>query len=88
MKGFHGILREGDKISLARLQKKEPFLVAWVGGKDKPAGQIGVSAIDSNSSFWDDVLEGREASALDADSVAGNSPRQATSKTNAAGAGR
>jgi len=88
LKGFHGMLRDGDKISLARLQKKEPFLVAWVGGKDKPAGQIGVSAVDPKSSFWDDVLEAKEPSDLDTDNVAGNYPRQATSKANAAGAGR
>jgi methyl-accepting chemotaxis protein len=88
LEGIHGMLREGDKISLARLEKKEQYLIAWVGGKDKPAGQVGVAAVDPKSSLWDDVLEAREPSDFDTDSVAGNYPRQATSKTHAAGAGR
>jgi methyl-accepting chemotaxis protein len=63
LEGFQGTLRVGDQVFLGRLQKKEPFLVAWVGGKDKPAGQVGVSAVDASSSFWDDVLgAGRQKS--------------------------
>src|SRR3984893_11422517 len=56
--GIHGMLEPGNKISLARLHKKEQFRVTWVGGKDTPAaGQIGVPAVDPNTSFWDEVLE-------------------------------
>ncbi len=48
--GIHGMLEPGNKISLARLHKKEQFRVTWVGGKDTPAaGQIGVAAVDPNT---------------------------------------
>jgi hypothetical protein len=58
LKGVHGTLRPGDKITLARLQKKEHFRVAWAGAKDTPeAGQVGVAPVDPNTSFWDDVPE-------------------------------
>jgi PilZ domain len=71
--GIHGMLRLGDKISLARLHKKEEFRVAWVGGEDTPAaGQIGVAAVDPNTSFWDEVLEATAQSGLEAASLRGN----------------
>ncbi len=71
--GIHGILKPGDKISLARLHKKEEFRVAWVGGEDTPAaGQIGVAAVDPNTSFWDEVLEATAQSGLEAASLRGN----------------
>jgi methyl-accepting chemotaxis protein len=55
---IHGMLRRDDKITLARLHKKEQFRVAWVGKKDTPeAGHVGVAPVDPNTSFWDDVLE-------------------------------
>ncbi len=58
LKGVHGMLRAGDKILLARLNKSEHFRVAWAGAMDTPeAGQIGVAPVDANSSFWDDALE-------------------------------
>ncbi len=57
LEGIPEMLRLGDKISLARLHKKEQFLVVWAGKKATlKAGQIGVSAVDPNSTFWDDVL--------------------------------
>jgi hypothetical protein len=57
LQGIHGMLGAGDDISLARGHKKERFRVAWVGEQDTPTdGQIGVTALDSNSSFWDDAL--------------------------------
>jgi hypothetical protein len=60
LKGIRGKLRSGDKISLARLHKKEHFRVAWVGEQDTPeAGQVGVAPVDVNSSFWDDALEAK-----------------------------
>jgi hypothetical protein len=67
------MLESGNKISLARLHKKEQFRVAWVGGKDTPAaGQIGVAAVDPNTSFWDEVLEATAQSGLEAASLRGN----------------
>jgi methyl-accepting chemotaxis protein len=54
--GIRGKLKLGSQVSLFRLQKQEQFLVAWVGDDDKSAGQIGVSAVNSPSSFWEDAL--------------------------------
>jgi hypothetical protein len=71
--GIHGMLGPGYKISLARLNKKEQFRVAWVGGEDTPAaGQIGVAAVDPQTSFWDEVLEATAQSGLETASVRGN----------------
>jgi methyl-accepting chemotaxis protein len=56
--GIRGKLRQGSLVSLARLQRLEQFLIAWVGEENTPeAGQIGLSTIDPASSFWDDVFE-------------------------------
>jgi hypothetical protein len=58
VQGFLGSIRMGRTVSLTRLNKTHEFRVAWVGAKDTPtAGQLGLSAVDPNSSFWDDVLE-------------------------------
>jgi methyl-accepting chemotaxis protein len=58
LQGLRGKLREGNKVSLARLQKREEFRIEWVGTKStQGADQIGVSAVRSNTSFWDDVPE-------------------------------
>jgi hypothetical protein len=77
--GVHGVLQQGDIISLARLQKKEQFRVAWVGAEGSPAaGQIGVAAVDPNSSFWAGLLDATAQSGLEAASVrgeGGTSPR-------------
>jgi hypothetical protein len=77
--GVHGVLQQGDIISLARLQKKEQFRVAWVGAEGSPAaGQIGVAAVDPNSSFWNGLLDATAQSSLEAASVRGDcgtSPR-------------
>jgi len=71
--GVHGRLGQGDKVSLARLHKTEQFRVAWVGGEDTPAaGQIGVAAVDPNTSFWDEVLEATARSGLETTSFRGN----------------
>jgi hypothetical protein len=71
--GIHGMLGQAVIISLARLHKKEQFRVAWVGGEDPPAaGQIGVAAVDPNTSFWDEVLEATAQSGLETASVRGN----------------
>jgi hypothetical protein len=71
--GIHGMLGQGDVISLSRLHKKEPFRVAWVGGEDTPAaGQIGVAAVDPNTSFWAEVLDATAHSGLETASLRGN----------------
>jgi len=73
LEGIHGMLGPGNKISLARLHKKEQFRVTWVGREDTPAaGQIGVAAVDPNTSFWDEVLEATAQSGLEAASLRGN----------------
>jgi len=56
--GIHGMLEPGAQVALARVHKREFFRVAWAGAQDTPkAGQIGVAAVDPNSSFWDEVLK-------------------------------
>ncbi len=58
LRGIRGKLRTGDQVSLGRLDKVERFLISWVGEDDTPkAGQIGVSAADPATSFWNDVVE-------------------------------
>ena len=57
VQGFRGTIRMGKTVSLTRLNRTQEFRVAWVGSRDTPtAGQLGLSAVDPNSSFWDDVL--------------------------------
>jgi hypothetical protein len=71
--GIHGRLGLGDTISLSRLQKKEQFRVAWVGVEGTPAaGQIGVAAVDPNTSFWVEVLDATAHSGLEAASLRGS----------------
>jgi hypothetical protein len=66
------MLKQGDTISLARLQKKEQFRVAWVGAEGSAAaGQIGVAAVDANSSFWAGVLDLTTKTGLEASGTAG-----------------
>jgi|HubBroStandDraft_6_1064221.scaffolds.fasta_scaffold04376_3 methyl-accepting chemotaxis protein len=58
LRGIRGKLRAGDAVSLGRPNQLEQFLISWVGGENSPkAGQIGVSAVDPATSFWNDVLE-------------------------------
>ncbi len=58
LQGVRGKLRLGDQVSLARSLKVERFLIAWIGENNTPgAGQIGVSAVDPGTSFWNDVIE-------------------------------
>jgi hypothetical protein len=84
--GIHGMLGPGNKISLARLHKKEQFRVTWIGGEDTPAaGQIGVAAVDPNTSFWDEVLEATAQSGLEAASLRG--PDGGTDRGNGGGTG-
>jgi hypothetical protein len=68
--GIHGRLQPGDEISLSRAQHKEQFRVAWVGEDGTPAaGQLGVAAVDPNTSFWSEVLETMVQSRLETASV-------------------
>ena len=58
LRGVHGRLRPGDKVALTRGNKKEAFRVAWAGAENSPVdGQIGVASVDSNSNFWEEILE-------------------------------
>ncbi len=71
--GIHGMLDPGAKVSLTRVQKKEQFRVAWVGAQDTPkAGQIGVAAVDPNTSFWDEILNATAQSGLELANLRGN----------------
>ena len=73
LEGVHGILKAGDIVSLGRLQKKEQFRVAWVADEASPAnGQIGVAAVDPNTSFWNEVLEATAESGLEMASLRSN----------------
>jgi methyl-accepting chemotaxis protein len=60
VRGFRGTIRVGKTVSLSRNNKRQEFRVAWVGPKSSPsAGQIGLSAVDPASEFWNDVLNTR-----------------------------
>ena len=73
LEGVHGMLGQGDIVSLARLHKKEQFRVAWVGKEDTAAeGQIGVTAADPKTSFWDEVLAATAQSGLGTASGSGD----------------
>jgi methyl-accepting chemotaxis protein len=63
VKGFQGEIRIGHVVTLSRLNRKQEFRVAWVGEKGtNTEDQIGLSSADPGSSFWDDLLDGRERS--------------------------
>ena len=65
LNGIRGKLRPGSRVTLARSKKVEQFLIAWVGGENTPrARQIGVTAVDSATSFWKDDIEETAESAL------------------------
>jgi len=73
LEGIHGVLKPGDQITLARAGRSERFRVAWVVDDDSPLGaQIGVAALDSNTSFWDAVLEASSQSGLEPASLRGD----------------
>jgi methyl-accepting chemotaxis protein len=58
LKGIRGKLELAGQVSLARSNKVEDFLIAWVGDKGSPrSGQIGVTAVDPATSFWNDAIE-------------------------------
>jgi methyl-accepting chemotaxis protein len=58
LKGIRCKLRMGAVVELSRAGKVEQFLVAWIkGGANSQTSEIGVSAVNPNTSFWNDVLE-------------------------------
>jgi hypothetical protein len=82
LKGIHGNFKRGSRVSLSRLNKREPFLVVWIGEENTAtAGQIGVSTVDPNSSFWDDVL--REHSNSETTGAPGSDPEPVLSESRA-----
>lgn len=77
LEGIHGLLRPGDVISLSRQQTREEFRVAWVGEDHSPAaGQIGVAAVNPNTTFWNEVLEATAHSGLEMASLRGSDTGQ------------
>ena len=63
LKGIHRKIARGTKITLARQNKQEEFMVVWLGEENTPmADQMGVSTIDSRSTFWNDVLKQQSTS--------------------------
>jgi hypothetical protein len=56
--GIKGKLRLGSEAYLSRSNKREPFLIMWVGEEKTPkAGQLGVSAINPATAFWSDAID-------------------------------
>jgi hypothetical protein len=58
LSGIYGVVRVGDEVSLTRGRHKAQFRVQWAGEENSPkAGQIGVAAVDADTTFWNEVLE-------------------------------
>ena len=86
--GIRGQVQKGSHVSLARLQKVEKFLVAWVGEENSPrASQIGVSTADEASSLWDDVFEAQSQAELASAERKGSKTIAAKPKAKAQGVG-
>jgi methyl-accepting chemotaxis protein len=69
LKGIQQKLRLGSSVTVDRGSAQEQFLVAWVGDENTAdAGMIGVSSIDPNTGFWNDLLDGRSERESDAES--------------------
>lgn len=72
LKGIDHKLRPGDTIFLTCGGKKEEFRVAWAGASLTPAaGQIGVVALELNTSLWDPVAHQAKEQPPEAASVRG-----------------
>jgi methyl-accepting chemotaxis protein len=81
LKGFRGELRLGSRITLARGSRSEEFQVEWVGEPDSAdAGQIGLSAVRSETSLWEDVVS---ASGCEVSQPGGHSLEQVYAKPRA-----
>jgi methyl-accepting chemotaxis protein len=82
LKGIRGQLHVGGKVSLIRGNQLEEFLVAWAGqANTADAGEIGLSAIKPDNSFWEDVLRAQPEAVID-------SQLGSKAKAKAQGAGR
>jgi methyl-accepting chemotaxis protein len=60
LKGVRRKFAVGSEVSLARpnSDRAEKFTIMWVGEERTPrAGQIGVSAVDPSTFFWDDLID-------------------------------
>jgi methyl-accepting chemotaxis protein len=56
LEGVRGEIPIGSKVTLARPNRRDDFLVEWARAGNSPhSAQIGVSSIKSDS-FWDDVI--------------------------------
>ncbi len=79
LRGIRSKLQVGSRVSLARLNNQEEFLIAWAGEDNSAgAGQIGVSAVDPASAFWNDVVGTQSQSEGDtADCYSGIVPAKA-----------
>jgi methyl-accepting chemotaxis protein len=66
LKGLRGLPHSGTVVTLSRLGKREQFAIAWVGAKNSErAGQIGLSAVNPATSFWNDLIEAQSQRGLD-----------------------
>jgi methyl-accepting chemotaxis protein len=58
LKGIRSKLQQGSTVILSRLNRQEEYLISWVGEeKTAKANQIGLSAVDPASTFWNDAIE-------------------------------
>ena len=81
--GVRSKLRQGDTVTLSRLNRQEEYLISWVGQeKTAKAGQIGLSAIDANSCFWNDTVDQYSPTGI------GHAEAQSGAMAKAAAAGR
>ncbi len=63
LKGVYKKIERGSRVTLARQNRQEDFMVVWLGEENTPmAGQLGISTIDPHSTFWNDVLRQHQAS--------------------------
>jgi methyl-accepting chemotaxis protein len=85
LEGVHSKLLPGQEVTLARSGRIAQFVVAWFGevGTSR-AGQIGVSAVDADSFFWDDVVEFPADSASGERSVSKRAPAKPKTRAHSA----
>jgi hypothetical protein len=58
LRGVHGSFRPGNQVTVARGPRKETFRTIWVGAEHSPVeGQIGITSVEPESSFWNEILE-------------------------------
>lgn len=58
LKGIQRKMERASRITLIRSNQQEECMVVWVGEENTTTeGQIGVSAVNARSTFWNDVLK-------------------------------